>query len=134
MMNRKALVIVICLVVVIVAAVVLMKKPTDKQAAEPESYKIGAVFSVTGRASFLGDPEKKTAEMVTEQINAAGGINGKKIDLIVYDDEGDATKCNLNVKKLINQDKVLAVIGPSISGLSMAVVPVFPVPKINIFI
>ncbi|MHC4458874.1 MAG: ABC transporter substrate-binding protein [Planctomycetota bacterium] len=86
-------------------------------------FKIGAVFSVTGRASFLGDPEKKTAAMIAEQINAAGGINGQKLELIVYDDEGDATKCNLAVKKLITQDKVCVFIGPSLSGLSLAVLP-----------
>jgi len=88
-----------------------------------DSYKVGAVFSVTGRTSFLGDPEKKTAVMVAEQINKAGGINGKKLELIVYDTEGDATKANLAVKKLMNQDKVCAIIGPSLSGTSMAVVP-----------
>ncbi len=122
-MNRKLLVVVlICVAAIIIAVVMSTKEP---EPIEPESYKIGAVFSVTGRASFLGDPEKKTAEMVAEQVNAAGGINGKKLELIVYDDEGDATKCNLNVKKLITQDKVTAVIGPSVSGLSLAVVPVF---------
>jgi branched-chain amino acid transport system substrate-binding protein len=82
-----------------------------------------AVFSVTGRASFLGDPEKKTAVMLADEINKAGGINGKKLELIVYDDEGDATKTNLAVKKLISQDKVCVVIGPSLSGNSLAVVP-----------
>jgi branched-chain amino acid transport system substrate-binding protein len=87
------------------------------------TYKVGAVFSATGRTSFLGDPEKKTAEMLAEQINKAGGINGYKLELIVYDTEGDATKCNLAVKKLITQDKVCAVIGPSLSGTSLAVVP-----------
>jgi branched-chain amino acid transport system substrate-binding protein len=97
----------------------------QKKTEQAPEYKIGAVFSVTGRASFLGDPEKKTAEMVVEQINQAGGINGTPLKLIVYDDEGDAAKCNLHVKKLIEQDKVSAVIGPSISGLSLAVVPVF---------
>ncbi|MGD8524498.1 MAG: ABC transporter substrate-binding protein, partial [Desulfobacterales bacterium] len=86
-----------------------------------DTYKVGAVFSVTGRASFLGDPEKKTAVMVAEKINKAGGINGKKLELIIYDDEGDATKSNLAVKKLITQDKVCAFIGPSLSGLSLAV-------------
>jgi len=88
-----------------------------------DSYKVGAVFSVTGRASFLGDPEKKTAVMLADEINKAGGINGKKLELIVYDDEGDATKTNLAVKKLITQDKVCVVIGPSLSGNSLAVVP-----------
>ena len=87
------------------------------------TYKVGAVFSVTGRTSFLGDPEKKTAEIIAGEINKAGGINGHKLELIVYDTEGDATKANLAVKKLITQDKVCAVIGPSLSGTSLAVVP-----------
>ncbi len=104
---------------------VMVLSMCQKKAEEMAEYKVGAVFSVTGRASFLGDPEKKTAEMIVEKINQAGGINGKTLNLIVYDDEGDATKCNLHVKKLIEQDKVTAVIGPSISGLSLAVVPVF---------
>ncbi len=89
------------------------------------AYKVGAIFSVTGGASFLGDPEKKTAQMVVDQINKDGGINGEKIELIVYDDETDPTKCNLHAKKLISQDKVVAVIGPSVSGLSIAIIPVF---------
>jgi branched-chain amino acid transport system substrate-binding protein len=99
-------------------------------AAEKKAYKVGAVFSVTGPASFLGDPEKKTAEMLSEQINKAGGINGHRLELIVYDDEGDATKCNLAVKKLITKDKVCAIIGPSVTGLSVAVVPVVEEHKI----
>jgi branched-chain amino acid transport system substrate-binding protein len=94
------------------------------------TYKVGAVFSVTGRTSFLGDPEKKTAVMIAEQINAAGGINGKKLELIVYDTEGDSTKANLAVKKLITQDKVSAIIGPSLSGTSLAVLPLAEKHKI----
>lgn len=99
-----------------------------------DSYKVGAVFSVTGPASFLGDPEKKTVEMVADEINKKGGINGKKLEVIVYDDEGDATKANLAVKKLMTQDKVCAVIGPSLSGNSLAVVPLaeqYKIPLIS---
>lgn len=90
---------------------------------EDETYKIGAVFAVTGGASFLGAPEKKTAEMIVEKVNKNGGINGKKVELIVMDSEGDATKASLHVKKLMTKDKVLAVIGPSTSGNSIAVIP-----------
>ena len=100
-----------------------VEEKTAKESTVKESYKVGAVFSVTGGASFLGDPEKKTAQMVADAINEAGGINGHKLELIVYDDEGDSTKANLAVKKLITQDDVIAVIGPSTSGNSMAVVP-----------
>jgi len=99
-------------------------KLTEKPAMPTGTYKVGAVFSVTGRTSFLGDPEQKTAEMLAENINAAGGINGRKLELIIYDTEGDATKANLAVKKLITQDKVCAIIGPSLSGTSLAVLPV----------
>ncbi len=98
------------------------------------AFKVGALFSATGRASFLGDPEKKTAEMLAEQINKAGGINGEKLELIVYDTEGDATKANLFAKKLITQDKVCAIIGPSLSGTSLAIVPVaekYKIPLIS---
>ena len=94
------------------------------------TYKVGALFSVTGQWSFLGDPEKKTAEMIADQINKAGGINGKKLELIVYDTEGDATKTNLLFKKLITQEKVCAVIGPSGSGTTLAIVPVAEQHKI----
>jgi branched-chain amino acid transport system substrate-binding protein len=107
----------------IIATIFLFAGTVIGPAFAEDTYKVGAVFSATGRTSFLGDPEKKTAELVAMQINAAGGINGKKLELIVYDTEGDATKANLAVKKLITQDKVCAVIGPSLSGTSMAVVP-----------
>lgn len=88
-------------------------------AAEP--YKIGAVFSITGVGSFLGEPEKKTAEMIADEINKKGGINGHPLELIVLDDESDATKCNLAVKRLIKKDNVPVIIGPTRSGESLAV-------------
>ncbi len=91
-------------------------------AAEP--YKIGCIFSVTGPASFLGDPEKKSAIMLADQINKNGGINGHPIKLIIYDTEGDPTKAVLNINKLIFHDKVLAVIGPSRTPTTLAVIPI----------
>ncbi len=89
-----------------------------------EPYKIGAIFSVTGVASFLGEPEKKTAEMLVEAINAKGGIKGRPIELIVYDDESDSTKATLAAKRLISKDQVSIIIGPTRSGESLAVVPI----------
>ena len=86
--------------------------------------KIGALFSVSGPASFLGEPERNTAEMMVAEINKAGGIKGRKLELIVYDTQGDATKAVQAVNKLIKDDKVVAIIGPSTTGDSMAVIPV----------
>lgn len=86
--------------------------------------KIGALLSVTGPASFLGEPERNTAVMMVDEINKAGGIKGRKLQLIVYDTQGDATKAVQAVNKLIKDDKVVAIIGPSTTGDSMAVIPV----------
>lgn len=86
------------------------------------TIKIGALFSVTGPAAFLGEPERNTAVMVVDQINKAGGIKGKKLELVVYDTGGDATKAKQLVNKLIKNDKVAAIIGPSTTGESMAII------------
>ncbi len=90
-------------------------------AAEP--IRIGAIFSVTGPASFLGEPERNTAKMLEEDLNAAGGLLGRKIEVIVYDDESDTTKAVTAVDRLIKRDRVVAVIGPSTSGSTLAIVP-----------
>ena len=91
-------------------------------AASP--IKIGALFAVTGPAAFLGEPERNSAKMVIDEINKAGGIKGRKLELVVYDTSGDATKAVQLATKLIKDDKVVAIIGPSTTGETMAVSPV----------
>lgn len=86
--------------------------------------RIGGLFAVTGPASFLGEPERNTAQMVVNEINAAGGIKGRKLELVAYDTQGDATKAVQAVNRLIKEDKVCAIIGPSTTGDTMAVIPV----------
>lgn len=86
--------------------------------------KIGALFSVTGPPSFLGEPERNTAKMVVDEINAKGGVKGRKLELVVYDTGGDATKAVQAANRLIKEDKVVAIIGPSTTGESMAVLSV----------
>lgn len=98
--------------------------------AAPTTLKIGALFSVTGPPSFLGEPERNTAKMVVDEINAKGGINGIKLELVVYDTQGDATKAVQAANRLIKEDKVVAIIGPSTTGESMAVVPIAEKEKI----
>jgi len=121
--RNHTLVMTLCVILIVLVATALLPSFAKKAEAK-EAYKVGAIFAVTGRASFLGEPEKKTVEMIAEWINAAGGINGHPLELIVYDDEGDATKCNVAMKKLISQDNVPVVIGPSTSGTSLAIVSV----------
>lgn len=88
------------------------------------TIKIGGLFSVTGPPAFLGEPERNTAKMVVDSINKSGGIKGQKLELVVYDTAGDATKAVQMATKLIKDDKVVAIIGPSTTGESMAVIPV----------
>jgi branched-chain amino acid transport system substrate-binding protein len=88
-----------------------------------EPIRIGSFLSVTGPASFLGDPEQKTLEMQIEKINAEGGVLGRKLQLIVYDDAGDAEKARTFAKRLLEQDKVDVIVGGSTTGATMAAVP-----------
>lgn len=92
------------------------------QAAPP--IKIGALFSVSGPAAFLGEPEKNTLEMLVKEINTKGGINGAPLEVVIYDTTGDATKAVQLANKLIKDDKVVAIIGPSTTGETMAIKPV----------
>ena len=88
-----------------------------------EPIRIGAFLSVTGPAAFLGDPEQKTLEMVIERLNAEGGLLGRKLQLVAYDDAGDAEKARTFAKRLLEQDKVDVIVGGSTTGTTMAAVP-----------
>lgn len=93
--------------------------------AAADTIKIGAPLSITGPASFLGDPEAKTLEIYVKKINEAGGVNGKQLELVVYDDAGDANKALTFATRLVEDDGVVAVVGGSTTGTTMAMVPVF---------
>ena len=103
------------------ALLALVWLQASAQAGEP--IRIGAIFAVTGPASFLGEPERNTAKMLEEDFNKAGGLLGRKVEVTVYDDESDATKAVTAVDRLIKRDRVVAVIGPSTSGSTLAIVP-----------
>ncbi len=85
------------------------------------TIKVGAILSVTGPASFLGAPEAKTLEMMVGDINAKGGINGTKVELVIKDSGGSPEKAVSFAKQLIDEDKVFAILGPSTSGETMAI-------------
>ena len=89
-----------------------------------ETIKIGSFLAVTGGASFLGDPEKKTLEMYVDKINADGGVLGRKLELIVYDSQGNPKKAVPFAKRLLSDDKVDVLLAGSTSGATMAVIPI----------
>lgn len=86
--------------------------------------KIGASISATGPAAFLGDPEAKTLHMLVEKANAAGGLDGEPITLVLYDDGGDPNKARTFATRLIEDDEVVAIIGGTSTGTSMSILAV----------
>jgi branched-chain amino acid transport system substrate-binding protein len=89
-----------------------------------ETLKIGAIFSTSGPGAFLGVPEERGFRMKVDEINKAGGIGGRKIDVVVYDTEGNTGKAAQLARRLIESDQVIAIVGPSSSGESLQVLPI----------
>ncbi len=102
--------------IVAAAALCLLAAPS----VWAKTIKVGAVLAVTGPASFLGGPEARTLEMLVAEQNAMGGIKGDKIEMIIKDTAGSPEKAVSFAKQLIEEDHVVAIIGPSTSGETMA--------------
>jgi len=100
-------------------------------AADP--IKLGAFFDLTGAGSAIGTPTKLVAEMVVKKINGEGGINGRPLQLVIADDEGDPTKAAIIAKRFIESDKVTAIIGPTRTDTGMAAKPTIEQMKVPTF-
>ncbi|WP_305042842.1 ABC transporter substrate-binding protein [Geoalkalibacter sp.] len=107
-------------ILALVAALSLCAAP----ALAEKPIKIGAFFDLSGPAAFIGTPTKLVAEMAVEKINAEGGINGRPLQLVLGDTEGDPAKAANIAKKFIHKDKVAAIIGPTRTGTGMNVKPI----------
>ena len=105
----------------LVAGTALVLAAFGAMAADP--IKIGSVLSVTGPAAFLGDPELKTLQMYVDDINKKGGVIGRPLQLVHYDDGSDANKANSFAKRLIDDDKVDILVGGTTTGATMSMVP-----------
>ena len=91
--------------------------------ASGDSITIGTVTTNSGTAAAYGEAEVKGFELAVSEINAKGGINGKKVKLESMDDKGDATEASNAFNKLAGDNNVLAVAGPTISATTAAVAP-----------
>lgn len=95
-----------------------------------DTIKVGVYGDLTGQTSSFGQSTKNGIELAVEEINNAGGINGKKIQLVIEDDQGRPEQAKTVVSKLVNQDKVVAVLGEVASTNSLAAAPVAQEAKI----
>lgn len=104
--------------------------PTGQTGQTGDTIKVGVYGDLTGQTSSFGQSTKNGIELAVEEINNAGGVNGKKIQLVVEDDQGRPEQAKTVVSKLINQDKVQAVLGEVASTNSLAAAPVAQEAKI----
>lgn len=98
--------------------------------AASADIKIGAIVSETGPASSLGDPEARTIRMMVEELNARGGIKGEKAKLVLYDDSGDPSKAKTFATRLVEDDGVVAMVGGTTTGTSLAILAVAEESKV----
>jgi branched-chain amino acid transport system substrate-binding protein len=103
------------------AAVALSAAGSWALAADP--IKLGSVLSVTGPAAFLGEPELKTLQIYVDKTNAEGGLLGRPVELVTYDDGSEAARANSFTKRLIEEDKVDVILGGTTTGATMAMYP-----------
>jgi branched-chain amino acid transport system substrate-binding protein len=92
--------------------------------------RIGAILGISGRFAFVGEPQKQALELAQQRINADGGIAGRQVEFVVYDDEVDETKSVPLANRLISEDDVVAIIGPSITVPALAIQPIVERAKV----
>lgn len=114
-MKRKL--VALCLIIAFVLAV------SGCTSKAPETIKIGHAVALTGGSAMWGQAEKNALDMEIEKINAAGGVLGKKIELVAYDTKADQAEA-VNVTKRLIGDKVAAIVGPGQSGVAIAMTSV----------
>ena len=115
---RRRLALILISILILGAGSALCQEEAKK--AEKEPIRIGGLFALTGNAMHIGVPSKNVADMVVEHINKAGGINGRPIKLFIADTESNPAKAVAAFKRLVQKDKVVAVIGPTTTGAGMA--------------
>jgi branched-chain amino acid transport system substrate-binding protein len=103
------------------AALICLAAASQVPAQGKEPLKVGALLAVTGPASFLGAPEARTLEMLVEELNRKGGVDGRKVELVLKDTGGSPERAISFAKQLVEEDRVFAIIGPATSGESIAV-------------
>ncbi|NLZ34974.1 MAG: ABC transporter substrate-binding protein [Clostridiales bacterium] len=118
-MNKKLL----CGVLSLTLGLALLTGCSSSGKGNDDVIKIGGLGPLTGDAATYGQSIKNGAQLYVDEINNAGGINGKKVELIFEDDQADPNSSTQAFNKLVNNDKVLGLVGPTTSGAALAVAP-----------
>lgn len=97
-----------------------------------DSVKVGVMLSVTGPAAPFGIPERDIIKILADKYNAEGGINGHKLDLVYHDDQSNPTEAARGATRLIRQENVQVILGPSIGSATLAAAPIAAQAKVPI--
>lgn len=111
-MKKKLL-----MTVVAALAASLMIGTPFSYCAEP--IKIAGIFALTGRAAHIGTAQRDAVLLAIDDVNTQGGINGRKLEMVMSDTESNPTKAVIALKKVLEED-VVAIIGPTLTGTGMA--------------
>lgn len=106
-----------------IVAAIAMVVASHAANASDDPIKIGVLLSTTGVVGFIGDPEQKAVELYVKKINEGGGILGRKVELVSYDDASEPARSSSLTKRLIDSDRVDLVIGGTITPSAMAMIP-----------
>ena len=117
---------------ILIASIVIasLLSACNPQAGGGDKVRIGVFMSTTGTTANFGISSVNGIKMAADEINAAGGINGKQVELLVQDDRSDASEAATIVTKFVTQDQVHAVIGEVASSRSIAAAPIAQNAKI----
>jgi len=108
--------------VAVMAALPLMVSSAMAQNAKP--LKIGLLLSLSGPAASFGIPERDAVELIVHDLNEKGGVNGRKLELAIYDDTTNPTEAARGATKLVREDGVVAIIGASTGSGTLAAAPI----------
>jgi len=111
-----------CIIILLIFSLVLAAGCS--QAGGGDTIKIGVNYELSGKVASYGQSSVEGIELAIEQINEAGGVKGKKIELVKYDNKSEPSEATTLATRLMTQDKVVAVLGPATSGSFMATIPV----------
>src|SRR5882724_288436 len=109
-----------CAAAVVGLGALLTSSACGQDGADKTPIKIGHYGSLSGSEATFGERTDKGIRLAIKELNAAGGINGRKVELITYDDKGDSGEAGKAVTRLVTNDKVTAVLGEVASSLSLA--------------
>jgi branched-chain amino acid transport system substrate-binding protein len=85
-----------------------------------EPIKIAGIFALTGRAAHIGTSQRDAVLIAIDEVNQQGGINGRKLEMVMADTESNPTKAVMALKKVLEAEDVVAIIGPTLTGTGMA--------------